>query len=64
MKILLNVHTRRAAIALKLLTYRMTYDGYVYTHIYICCSYSMVPGIYGSKQTDSKGIVQGQGLFY
>ena len=29
----------------------------------LCYSYSAVPGIYGSKQTESEGIAQGRGLF-
>ena len=29
----------------------------------ICYSYSTVPGIYGSEQTDSEGVAGGQGLF-
>ena len=29
----------------------------------LCCSYSTVPGIYGSKQTESEGVDGGQGLF-
>ena len=29
----------------------------------ISYSYSMGPGIYGSKQSESEGVAQGQGMF-
>ena len=31
--------------------------------MYLCYSYSTVSGIYGSKQTETKGVAGGQGLF-
>ena len=39
---------------------------YVFFRVCVCIfsfSYCTVPWIYGSKQTESKGIAQGQGLF-
>ena len=35
----------------------------VWSTFEVCYSYSTVPGICGSKQTKSRGVVQGQGLF-
>ena len=35
----------------------------LYSVVCICYSYSMGPGIYGSKQSESEGVAQGQGMF-
>ena len=32
-------------------------------HCDMCNSYSTVPGIYGSKQTEPEGVARGRGLF-
>ena len=39
------------------------YSEYKHDILGICYSYSTVPGIYGSEQTDSEGVAGGQGLF-